>query len=67
MTTLPVTYITINAAAERLSCHPKTVRRLVSAGQLTAFRVGPRMLRLDVAEIDKVLRPVPTVKASSAA
>lgn len=31
---------TIAELAERWNCHPKTIRRLIRARKLTAFRVG---------------------------
>lgn len=55
---------TIAEAADRLSCSAKTVRRYIADGRLTGYRVGPRMLRVDLAEVDQLLRAIPTRKAS---
>ncbi len=52
--------ITIGAAAVRLGVHPKTIRRRIADGQLTGYRVGPHLIRLDPAEVDALLRPIPT-------
>lgn len=46
-------------AAERLHVHPRTVRRLIAAGTLTGYRLGPRLLRVDQSEVDALLRPIP--------
>lgn len=51
--------VTINAAAEYCGVHPKTVRRWISTGRLTGYRAGPRLIRVDVAELETMLvRPI---------
>lgn len=45
-------YITVPEAARYLSCHPKTVRRMIAAGDLPGYQIGERGLRLDLHEID---------------
>lgn len=52
--------ITIAAAAERLGCGNQTVRDFIASGKLPAFRVGGRMIRLDAADVDALLVPIPT-------
>lgn len=47
---------TVQSAARRLGVCPKTVRRMISDGRLPAFRLGPRMLRLDPADVDRLLQ-----------
>lgn len=46
-------------AAEYLGITDRTLRRMIAAGDLPAYRLGPRLLRLDLADLDKLLRPVP--------
>lgn len=58
-------YETLAEAAERHRCSTKTLRRRIAEGQLTAYRFGPQLIRLDPAEVDALLRPIPT--AGSAA
>jgi excisionase family DNA binding protein len=48
--------ITIQQAAEMLSVHAKTVRRRIDDGTLTGYRFGPRLIRLDSAEVDETAR-----------
>jgi excisionase family DNA binding protein len=36
----------------------KTIRRRVLDGTLPAHRVGPRLLRIDTRDLDKLFRPV---------
>lgn len=51
--------ITIAAAADYLGCSTKTVRRYIAAGRLPAYRAGARFVRVDAAEVDALLRPIP--------
>jgi excisionase family DNA binding protein len=50
--------LSINQAAEFYGCSTKTIRRMVSNGQLEAVRVGAWMIRIDAAELEARLRPV---------
>jgi excisionase family DNA binding protein len=52
-------YETLQSAAERLAVDAKTLRRWIAAGRLKAYRTGPRLIRLDVDEVDALLTPVP--------
>jgi len=51
----------IGRAATYADCAPRTIRRMISRGELTGYRLGPRMLRVDLNELDAALRPVPAV------
>jgi excisionase family DNA binding protein len=53
-------YISIDQAADHLEVNPRTVRRRIADGTLTGYRFGPRLIRLDPAEVDALLRPIPT-------
>lgn len=53
----------IQEAARLCAVHPDTIRRRISSGQLTAYRFGPKLIRVDVTELEALLRPIPTVKA----
>lgn len=67
MTTKSLTQplLTIAEAAGRLNVNPRTVRRRIADGTLTGYRLGPTLIRLDPAEVDGLLRRIPT--AGSAA
>jgi len=54
----------LEAAAERLDIDVRTVRRFIAGGQLPAFRVG-RLLKVDVADVDALARPVPPESISA--
>ena len=43
--------VSIDEAAEIICCHPRTIRRWVNQGWLTGYRFGPRILRVDRAEL----------------
>jgi excisionase family DNA binding protein len=50
----------ISGAAHYAGVHPKTIRRRISDGSLTGYRFGPRIVRVDLNEVDAMLRPIPT-------
>ncbi|WP_353647963.1 helix-turn-helix domain-containing protein [Nakamurella sp. A5-74] len=53
-------FLSLPDAALQLGCNPKTIRRYIASGRLTGYRVGPRLLRVDPLELQKLLRPIPT-------
>ena len=55
---------TVAETAEILKCSTKTVRRYIADGRLTAYRVGPKMLRVELPDVDGLLRAIPTRRAS---
>lgn len=60
----PLQRASIAAAANALGCSTRTVRRYIESGRLTGYRMGPRLIRVDLAELDVLLRPIPTAQAS---
>ena len=52
----------IEKVAAYLDASPRTVRNYIAAGKLTGYRLpGNRLIRVDLNEVDAVLRPIPTV------
>lgn len=47
-------------AAEYVGCHPRTIRRRIADGTLSGYRMGPRLIRVDLDELDSIFRPIPT-------
>ncbi|MCF3939069.1 helix-turn-helix domain-containing protein [Gordonia tangerina] len=45
-------------AAEYADVSTRTIRRYIAAGRLTAYRVGPRLIKVDLNDLDAMLRPV---------
>jgi excisionase family DNA binding protein len=56
-------YASLSDTAEYIGVNEKTVRRRIADGTLTGYRLGGRLLRIDLNEVDQALRPIPTVKA----
>lgn len=52
--------VSIAQAAEREGVHPDTIRRRIADGTLPAYRVGPKLIRIRVADLDACLRRIPT-------
>lgn len=47
--------------AEYLGCGERTVRRMIAGGQIPAYRVNARLLRIDLNEVDATLStPIPS-------
>lgn len=53
-------YVPLSVAAEHVQVATKTLRRRIADGQLTGYRFGSRLLRVDLAEVEALLRPIPT-------
>ena len=51
---------TIAQVAQAYGVSTKTVRRLISRGDLHAYRLGSRLIRVDLNEAESLLRPIPT-------
>jgi excisionase family DNA binding protein len=56
----PRKYESLDDAAERLAVNPRTIRRMIARGDLTGYRFGAKALRLDQAEVDAAMTPIPT-------
>ena len=50
-------YLTVAQAAEQLGVHQSTIRRWIDAGMLTAYRVGPKRLRIKAADLERAVVP----------
>lgn len=49
--------LSVDGAAEFFGCTPLTVRRMISRGDLRAYRVG-RLIRIRPSDLEKAMRPV---------
>jgi excisionase family DNA binding protein len=45
-------------AGECAHVHPRTLRRWIAAGRVPAYRLGPRLIKVDLDELDEFMRPV---------
>jgi excisionase family DNA binding protein len=57
--------MTIPAAAQYANVCDRTIRRWGARGILTLYRTGPKLLRVDQAELDRLIRPVPAARKAS--
>jgi excisionase family DNA binding protein len=53
--------VSIQEAADHCNVHHQTIRRQITAGNLRAYKLGPRILRVDLAEVEALFQPVTTV------
>jgi excisionase family DNA binding protein len=57
--------VSIAATAEHYGVSQQTVRRWIASGKITAHRIEPRLIRIDLDEIEaKIIHTVPTVTVS---
>lgn len=50
--------IGLQEAADICGVSYRTLRRWIAAGRIKAVRVGPRLLKIDAADLDSLLQPV---------
>ena len=51
--------VSVDEAAKFCGVHRQTIRRRIADGSLTGYRVGPRYIRVDQAEVEELLKPIP--------
>ena len=49
----------LEEAAGYIDVTPRTIRRWIAAGTLTGYRMGPKLIRVDLNELDAMLRAIP--------
>jgi excisionase family DNA binding protein len=59
-------YASLSDAAIYLGVNERTIRRQIADGRLTGYRLGDRLIRVDLNELDEALRPIPTVGGGDA-
>ena len=50
----------LSQAAERIGLSTRTLRRRIAAGDLMAYRNGPRVIRLDPDDVGRLMIRIPT-------
>jgi excisionase family DNA binding protein len=53
---------TLKVAADYADVHARTLRRWIAAGRVPAYRLGPRVIKVDLDELDEFMRPVTRTK-----
>lgn len=55
-------FVSQQRIADLLGVHPRTVRNMISRGDLTGYRIpGVRAVRLDLNEVQSLVRAIPAV------
>ena len=54
----PADWRSVNEAADIYQVHPRTIRRMISRGEIIARRLGPRLIRVDLASVERAMRPM---------
>jgi excisionase family DNA binding protein len=56
--------VSLAEAAAYAKLSVRTVRRYIASGRLTGYRVGPRLIRVDLEELESLARPIPAARRS---
>ena len=57
----PQQLITVTAAADRLGLDDRTIRRYIADGKLRGYRVGTKLVRVDLTDVEALITPLLTV------
>jgi hypothetical protein len=55
----------VKPSAQYAGVCEKTIRNWIAAGLITGYRVGPKLIEVDLDEIDRIIRPVPAVRSDA--
>ena len=58
--------VPLDSAADHLGVSPRTLRRRIADGSITGYRMGPRIIRVDLNEVEALLTPIPTAAGTAA-
>ena len=53
-------YVSIGGAATYLGVSEATIRRLIASGEIPAHRVGQRLIRIRIADLEALTSPIRT-------
>lgn len=56
-------YLTLPEAAEYVGQSVKTLRRRIAAGALPAYRLGPRSIRIRLADLEATAHRIPNARS----
>lgn len=54
----------IASAAEYADVSARTIRRYISTGLIPGYRVGPRLVKVDLGDLDNLAQRIPTAAIS---
>ena len=49
----------LTLGAEYIGVSEKTLRRMIASGAVSGYRVGPRLVRVDLNDLDAAARAIP--------
>ena len=58
--------LSVTQAAAREGVSPDTIRRRIADGTIPAHRVGPKLIRIYAADLDRLRRPIPAAAGGAA-
>jgi excisionase family DNA binding protein len=50
--------ISMDTAADNLGVSKRTIRRLIESGDLPAYKIGGKIVRVDADDVAKLLKPI---------
>jgi excisionase family DNA binding protein len=59
-TTRPQRLTSVENAAHYADVSTRSIRRWIAAGLLPGYRVGPRLVKVDLDDLDRLARCIPT-------
>jgi excisionase family DNA binding protein len=59
----PARFVSLTDAAAYVGCDVITIRRRIADGTITGYRLGNRNIRVDLRELDRLLKPIPSTDA----
>lgn len=59
-------YVRPNEAAEYARVSRKTIDRMIARGELPAYRINARIVRVDLNDVDALFTPIPTMDGGAA-
>jgi excisionase family DNA binding protein len=61
----PPRWVSPEQAADHLGVQPNTVRRMIARGELTGYKLGNKLIRLDANQLDSCLQAMAISAADS--
>jgi excisionase family DNA binding protein len=55
----------LKTGAEYLGVNERTIRRRIADGTIAGYRLGNRIIRVDLNELDQALQPIPTGRGAA--
>lgn len=52
----------VAAAARHAGVSIQTIRRYITKGMLTGYRVGPKLVKIDLNEVDALVHKIPSAR-----